>query len=281
MIECRIHFFLERYLHPDCTGHIRTLRGQADFCRVIAGIERAIGQQVEVGLDLLPVERQYLQGYPEMRRRHGDQEGDSIALELAARPGSGGIVFGGHENRAGLGIDEQVSADIVIDEKAVLSRPVQHLSPAASQHCDVERFDLYLLEHLRGVSSPGRGRSRSWCKAEGLGMGFAKETLQRPAAARFDLERHCREGYYPPQVSGIALVGEAGEIALDAVVPGDQCGGTRQPYIAIGRKQPSASEGRNGLDCAHREGDDDSYKLFVQHEHVWILLDLCLTSLSV
>src|SRR5260370_1541740 len=216
-----------------------------------------------------------------MRRRHGDQEGDSIALELAARPGSGGYVFGRRENRAGPGIDEQVSADIVIDEKAVLGGPVQHPSPAAPQHCDVERFDLYLLEHLRGVLGSGGGKSRSWCKAEGLGMGFAKETLQRPAAALFDLDRHCREGYYPPQVSGFALVGEAGEIALDAVVPGDKCGGACQSYITIGCKQPSASKGRSGLDCAQREGDDDSYKLFVQHEHVWILLDLCLTSLSV
>src|SRR5260221_10849237 len=107
-----------------------------------------------------------------MRRRHGDQDGDSSALELAARPGSGGIVFGGHENRAGFGIDEQVSAGIVIDEKAVLSRPVQHPSPAASQHGNVERFDLYLLEHLRGVRSSRSRESRFLGKAEGLGMGF-------------------------------------------------------------------------------------------------------------
>src|SRR5207248_2404321 len=125
--------------------------GQADFCRVIAGVKRAISQQVEVGMDLLPIECQHLQGHPQVRRLHGDQDRSSIALELAARPGSGGIIFSSHKDRACLGVNEQVSACIVIDEEAVLSCPIQHFLPAASQHCDVERLDLDLLEYLRGV----------------------------------------------------------------------------------------------------------------------------------
>src|SRR5215472_8669812 len=194
---------------------------------------------------LLTVERQHLQGHPQVRRPHCDQDRNSIALELAARPGSGGIIFGSHENRACLGVNEQVSAGIVIDEEAVLIRPIQHLLPAASQHCDVERLDLYLLEHLRGVLSPGRGRS--WSKVEDLGMGFAKEALQRPATARFDLDRHRRERHYPPEVSdrmcAALLVCKCREIALDAIVPGNKCCGSCQSYIAIGGKQPTAREG--------------------------------------
>ena len=77
-----------------------------------------------------------------MRRSHGNQDRRSISLKLVSCPGSSGVELRGHKDGTTFGVDEQMATSIVIQEKAVAAGPVNYSLSAASQHCDIERFDL-------------------------------------------------------------------------------------------------------------------------------------------
>src|SRR5260221_5825519 len=172
---------------PIC--YLRAHRGLSDECAKIAGVDRLIGQQVEVGLHLLAVDRQHLQGYPDMRCPHGNQDRRSISLKLVARSCGSGIELCGHEDGAGIGVGEQVIARLVVQEEVIAACPIQHLLAAAAQDGDIEGFDLDLLKHLCGISG--------CCGTEEYsvlyhGVGFELKALQCPGATFFDVDRHCR-----------------------------------------------------------------------------------------
>src|SRR2546426_7505611 len=108
-----------------------------------------------------------------MRRSHRNQDRRAISLNLVACPGSSGVELRSHEDGATHGIREQMRSSIALHGKAVAGSPVQHCLSASPQHCDIERFDLELLQHLSGIS--GRG---AISELEGTaldGMSFAIE----------------------------------------------------------------------------------------------------------
>src|SRR6266436_8877579 len=174
-----------------------------------------------------------------MRSPHSNQDRRSISLKLTARSGGSGVELCGHEDGAGIGVGEQVITRLVVQEEVIAVCPIQHLLATAAQDGDIEGFDLDLFKHLCGTSG--------WCGSESYlvlyhGVGFAFKALQGPGATFFDVDRYCRQGYDPSDVGGIALVGEAGQVVFDAVVPGDKGGGPRQVNISVGSDQPAARE---------------------------------------
>src|SRR6266567_6312807 len=154
-----------------------------------------------------------------MCRSHGDQNGSPIALKLMACTGSCSIKLRGHENRAAPGVDEQMSASVSIQEKAIVGRPVQHFLPAPSYHRDIESFNLHLLQHRCLVVGPSR---RLWSKAQEHRVCLAEEALQCPCATRFDFDWHCRERHNPSQVRNRMRVGllvcEGSQVTFNAVM---------------------------------------------------------------
>src|SRR5260370_31337966 len=60
VIKVGIHLFLECELESWCAGYCGAYRRLSNECANIAGIDRLIGQQVKVSLDLLIVYRQHL-----------------------------------------------------------------------------------------------------------------------------------------------------------------------------------------------------------------------------
>src|SRR6266566_4399794 len=157
-----------------------------------------------------------------MRCSHRNQDRRAISLNLVACPGSSGVELRGHKNGAALGIGEQMGASIALYGKAVAGSPVQHCLSATTQHCDVERFDLDLLQHLRGI---GRRGATSELERTALDrMSFAIEALQRPGSTLLDLERHSRERYDPSQIGDISLVRKGGQVAFNPIVPRDKRG---------------------------------------------------------
>src|SRR5262245_30062386 len=73
-------------------------------------------------------------------------------------------------------------------------------------------------------------------------MGLARQALERPGAALLDLGGDGGQRDDPADVGDVALVGEGGQVVLDAVVPGGQGGGARQADGAVGGHQAAAGE---------------------------------------
>src|SRR6185437_16166673 len=122
---------------------------------------------------------------------------------------------------------------------------------------DIERLDLDLLDHL------GRARSRRACtviqRERWLRVRLTFQPLKRPGAALLDAERNRGQRHNPADIVEVALIGEAGQVVLDAVVPGHQRCGALQPDGAIGRDEAATGSGgaRLGDKDAKRQQDGD------------------------
>src|SRR5205807_6864468 len=130
---------------------------------------------------------------------------------------------------------------ISVQGEAVAGCPVKYRLSTAFEHCDIERFDLHLLQHLH---TGGRGCGVKGASEDGLGTSFKRETLQGPPTTLLDLQRNGRERYDPAEFGDVALVGEAGHIALDTIMPGDERSGSREANGPIWRDQSSTGEDR-------------------------------------
>src|SRR5271157_3147147 len=188
---------------------------------------------------------------------HSNQDRRAISLNLVACPGSSGVELRGHEDGAALGIREQMRTSIALHGKAVAGSPVQHCLSAASQNCNIERFDLDLLQHLRGIS--GRSALKDYGTTHDR-MSFEIEALQCPGAALLDLEWHCRERYDPSNVSDRICVGllvrEACQVAFNAVMPSNKRCRAGKPNVPIMRNQPAAGKRRQRLDRKDQKSND-------------------------
>src|SRR5436190_20069438 len=150
---------------------------------------------------------------------HRNQNWRSISLNLMPCPGSSSIKLRSHEDRATFCIDKQMATSLVIHEKTIAASPVKYCLTTTSQHGNIERFDLDLLENLSRTSA------LETCKkyrATFNRMSLKIETLQCPCAALLDFERHCWKRYDPTYIRNIALVCESGHVAFNPIVPSNE-----------------------------------------------------------
>ncbi len=190
-----------------------------------------------------------------MRRRHGDQHRRAVAFEAAELACLVDVVARRHEDGAGVRVRLDVRARLAVEREVVLLAPLDHLLRRALQHGDVDRLDLGLLQHLGGLGRPaacdtGGEQSLVLHRRE-----LEVEALQRPAPGGDDLRRHRGQGHHPAHSRRRALVGEAGDVVLDAVVPGDHGGGAGEAHRAVGGDQAAAGRGGQRGDTEQRRGD--------------------------
>src|SRR6266487_5896446 len=144
MEERGIHLFLECYCEARRTRYLSADRRLSNQRIKIGCVDRPIRQQVDVRLDLLTIKRQHLQRYPKMLCPHRNQDRRSVSLNLVACPGSSGVELRSHEDGTTFCVNEQMASSITVHRKAIAASPVEYRLPAASQHCNIERFDLDL-----------------------------------------------------------------------------------------------------------------------------------------
>src|SRR6266480_5593684 len=89
---------------------------------------------------------------------HRNQDWRSISLNLMTCSGSSGIKLRSHEDRATFCIDKQMATSLVIHEKTIAASPVKYCLTTTSQHGNIERFDLDLLENLCRTSAFGASK---------------------------------------------------------------------------------------------------------------------------
>src|SRR5207302_5772821 len=89
---------------------------------------------------------------------------------------------------------------------------------------------------------------------ERLWMGLAEEPLKRPASTLFDFVGDGRQRDDPAKARGLAVVAKAGQVPLDAVVPGDQRSRLLEPNRAVGGDQATAGGRGKGLREEDRQG---------------------------
>src|SRR5947209_10416214 len=145
MEERGIHLFLECYREARRTRYLSADRRLSNQCPNIACIDRAVRHQVDVRLDLSAIKRQYLQRHPQMRCSHCNQDWRSITLNLMTCPGGSCVELRCHENGTTFCVHEQVATGFTVHRKAIPASPVKYCLPTASQHSNIERFDLHLL----------------------------------------------------------------------------------------------------------------------------------------
>src|SRR6266702_7663467 len=152
MEESRSQLFLKGNLKARRTRNIVTYWRLPESQGKITCVDRLIGQHIQIGLDLLILERQHFERHPWMRRLHSNQHRCPVSLKLAACPGSSSIVLRRHENRASLCVTKQMGTRLITQKETIIGRPVQHLLTTASDNRDIQCFNLHLLQHLCLVS---------------------------------------------------------------------------------------------------------------------------------
>src|SRR5579864_8796830 len=99
-------------------------------------------------------------------------------------------------------------------------------------------------------------------------MGFAEKPLQRPPAACLNLDRHSRKRHYPAEIGGsISLERKAGEIALDTIMPRDQCRRTSKLHISVWGQQSPTRKSRKSLECKHSQRNHNSGNHLFKHQN--------------
>src|SRR6266849_4976378 len=144
MKESGGQFFLERDDKARSAEYLTAHRRLSYHGVQIGGVDWLIRQEVEVGLHLLSFDGQHLEGDPDMRRLHGDQDGRPVTLKQTSCFSCRGVVLGCHEYRATLRVGQQVLSCLRVQKEVIAGSPVEYFLPTAFDHRKIECFNLHL-----------------------------------------------------------------------------------------------------------------------------------------